>query len=127
MKNHLMSAAALLMMLVAFAPTAQAISIEDCEGDKSSAPAGTGAGQYNANDPCAKTNKGLDKFTTGLRAIAGPLMGVVAVGFGLAWGLSGSNERMRETGKKGLLASVIGVALVFLADPIIEFTKGAFI
>ena len=129
MKHPKMALTGLLMLALTMVPAATATSgpggvdIKNCDStDPSASEMSTGK----FADPCAKTDYALGKFIAGLKLIAGPLFGLILIGSGIAWGTSGSNDKMRAGAKAGAIAAGIGLIIVLMSDTLMNFIKGAF-
>lgn len=110
----------LLGTLLILVPTASAVKIEDCQGDDE------GTGGYDPNDPCAKSAKGIDKLVDAVQIIAGPILGLVVVASMFMWGVVSGNENTKKAARATCIGGLVGVALVMLADPIVDFVRTSF-
>ena len=76
------------------------------------------------NDVCDRTERGINNLIAAATRIAGPIMALTFIGSAIAFGTA--NENAKAIGKKGMIASSIGLAVVVLANGIMALIRGSF-
>ena len=76
------------------------------------------------NDVCDRTERGINNLVSAATRIAGPIMALTFIGSAIAFGTA--NENAKAVGKKGMIASAIGLAVVILANGIMALIRGSF-
>ena len=76
------------------------------------------------NDVCDRTERGINNLIAAATRIAGPIMALTFIGSAIAFGTS--NENAKAVGKKGMIASAIGLAVIVLANGIMALIRGSF-
>jgi len=110
--NNALIGIALVLLLVAAPATAMAPQAGGCTATTTD------------NDVCDRTENGINNLIAAATRIAGPIMVLTFIGSAIAFGTS--NENAKAVGKKGMLGSGIGLAIIILANGIMALIQGSF-